>query len=63
MKLYKNVLHHNSNTLPKWFLESIGMYVSLLNKCAIVWSIILQDEKTYQRQYKIISHPLGISIN
>jgi uncharacterized peroxidase-related enzyme len=33
MKLYKNVLHHSSNTLPKWFLETIGVYVSLLNKC------------------------------
>lgn len=33
MKLYKNVLHHNSNTLPKWFLETIGVYVSLLNNC------------------------------
>ncbi|MEO5947281.1 MAG: peroxidase-related enzyme [Chitinophagaceae bacterium] len=33
MKLYKNVLHHSSNTLPKWFLETTGIYVSLLNKC------------------------------
>lgn len=33
MKLYKNVLHHNNNSLPKWFLETIGVYVSLLNKC------------------------------
>lgn len=33
MKLYKNVLHHSSNTLPKWFLETIGVYVSILNKC------------------------------
>ncbi len=33
MNLYKNVLHHSSNTLPKWFLETIGVYVSLLNKC------------------------------
>jgi len=33
MQLYKNVLHHSSNTLPKWFLETIGVYVSLLNKC------------------------------
>lgn len=33
MKLYKNVLHHSSNTLPKWFLETIGVYVSLLNNC------------------------------
>lgn len=34
MQLYKNVLHHSNNTLPKWFLETIGVYVSLLNKCA-----------------------------
>jgi uncharacterized peroxidase-related enzyme len=33
MKLYKNVLHHSDNTLPKWFLETVGVYVSLLNKC------------------------------
>ncbi|HMB90705.1 MAG TPA: peroxidase-related enzyme [Rhodothermales bacterium] len=34
MALYKNVLHHSSNTLPKWLLETIGVYVSLLNKCS-----------------------------
>lgn len=33
MTLYKNVLHHNDNTFPKWLLESIGTYVSLLNQC------------------------------
>ena len=33
MALYKNVLHHNANTLPKWFLEAVGLYVSLLNAC------------------------------
>ena len=33
MALYKNVLHHSGNTLPKWLLESIGVYVSLLNGC------------------------------
>ena len=33
MQLYKNVLHHTSNELPKWYLETIGVYVSLLNKC------------------------------
>ena len=33
MSLYKNVLHNSSNTLPKWYLESIGVYVSYLNKC------------------------------
>ncbi len=34
MVLYKNVLHHTSNTLPKWLLETVGVYVSLLNSCA-----------------------------
>ena len=33
MALYKNVLHHSGNSLPKWFLETLGTYVSKLNKC------------------------------
>jgi uncharacterized peroxidase-related enzyme len=33
MALYKHVLHHASNTTPKWFLEAIGVWVSLLNGC------------------------------
>ena len=33
MYLYKNVLHNSGNTLPKWFLEAIGVYVSILNHC------------------------------
>lgn len=33
MSLYKNVLHHHNNTLPKWYLESIGTFVSFLNVC------------------------------
>ncbi len=33
MAIYKNVLHHTSNTLPKWFLEMIGVWVSALNEC------------------------------
>ncbi|SEC91833.1 uncharacterized peroxidase-related enzyme [Tenacibaculum sp. MAR_2009_124] len=33
MALYKNVLHNSNNTLPKWYLETIGVYVSMLNKC------------------------------
>ncbi len=33
MVLYKNVLHHTSNSLPKWLLETVGVYVSLLNNC------------------------------
>ena len=34
MTLYKSVLHHSANSLPKWLLETIGTYVSLLNDCA-----------------------------
>ena len=34
MTLYKYVLHHPRNTLPKWYLEAIGVYVSHLNRCA-----------------------------
>jgi len=34
MALYKNVLHHSGNRLPKWLSEAIGLYVSLLNGCA-----------------------------
>jgi uncharacterized peroxidase-related enzyme len=33
MALYKSVLHHSGNRLPKWFLESVGVLVSLLNGC------------------------------
>lgn len=33
MSLYKYVLHHPRNELPKWYLETIGVYVSLLNEC------------------------------
>ncbi len=33
MALYKSVLHHSRNTLPHWFLEVVGIYVSHLNRC------------------------------
>ncbi len=33
MALYKAVLHHRGNTLPKYFLESIGVLVSGINGC------------------------------
>jgi uncharacterized peroxidase-related enzyme len=33
MSIYKNALHHQNNTLPKWLLEAIGGYVSSLNGC------------------------------
>ncbi|MEX0340020.1 MAG: carboxymuconolactone decarboxylase family protein [Arenibacterium sp.] len=34
MAIYKNVLHHASNTIPKWFLEALGVYVSVMNGCS-----------------------------
>ena len=52
MALYKSVLHHSGNKLPKWLLETIGVYVSLLNGCTYCvahhsagLSRLLQDEK------------------
>jgi uncharacterized peroxidase-related enzyme len=33
MALYKNVLHHNANKVPKSFSETLGVFVSLLNGC------------------------------
>jgi len=34
MMLYKNVLHNSANTLPNWYLEALGVYVSFLNECS-----------------------------
>lgn len=34
MSLYKNVLHNSNNSLPKWYLETLGVLVSLLNECS-----------------------------
>ena len=33
MALYKHVIHHSSNKLKKQYLETVGVYVSLLNDC------------------------------
>ncbi|MCP5054778.1 MAG: peroxidase-related enzyme [bacterium] len=33
MAVYKYVLHHPRNTIGKWFLETIGVYTSMLNNC------------------------------
>ena len=34
MAVYKYILHHSGNTIPKWFLEAVGVWVSHLNGCA-----------------------------
>lgn len=33
MALYKSVIHNSNNTLPKWYLETLGVYVSIINHC------------------------------
>ena len=33
MHLYKNTIHNPKNSLPKWYLEAIGVFVSHLNGC------------------------------
>lgn len=33
MALYKQVLHHTANKVPKDFLEMLGVYTSALNRC------------------------------
>lgn len=33
LSLYRSVLHHSGNSLPKWFLEALGVWVSSLNGC------------------------------
>ena len=38
MKLYKSVLHDESNELPEWLQETIGSYVSHLNGCDYSWA-------------------------
>lgn len=56
MALYKNVLHNSNNTLPKWYLETIGVYVSYLNECSYcvdhhfvgLKRLLKDDEKSYQ---------------
>ena len=33
LALYKATLHHSANTLPKSFLETLGLFVSIINRC------------------------------
>ena len=33
MALYKHVLHNSGNTVAKWFLEVLGIYTSIINRC------------------------------
>ena len=56
MAIYKFVLHHRDNTIPKWFLETLGVWVSALNEChycvehhfAGLKRLLQDDEKSAQ---------------
>ena len=55
MAIYKYVLHHFNNRVPKWFLETIGVWVSLLNCCSYCVEHhfqglvrLLNDDKRFQ---------------
>lgn len=61
MALYKSVLHHSNNTFPKWYLEALGTYVSLLNECqycfdhhAVGLQRNLNDDLRFQAIYQAI---------
>ena len=62
MKLYKNVLHHKDNLIPKWFLEVLGVYVSMLNDCNYCvnhhfagFKRLLNDEEKSQKIWDALS--------
>ncbi len=61
MALYKNVLHNSNNTLPKWYLETVGVYVSNLNNCEYCVTHhfaglqrLLNDKEKSEQLYKAI---------
>ena len=60
--LYKSVLHHTGNALPVWFLECLGIYTSLANRCD--YSVahhfagltrLLADEQKAKRIYEALA--------
>lgn len=67
MALYKNVLHNSNNTLPKWYLEALGVFVSHLNKCDYCFDhhyegfrkLISDDSKAEKFRNAVISNKIG----
>ncbi|MEQ8424474.1 MAG: peroxidase-related enzyme [Cyclobacteriaceae bacterium] len=70
MGLYKNVLHNSSNKLPKWYLETLGVFVSYLNKCSYcvdhhfegLKRLLNDDEKSKEIMVNIKSDSLEKSL-
>ncbi|CAL2086957.1 peroxidase-related enzyme [Tenacibaculum sp. 190524A02b] len=71
MALYKNVLHNSNNTLPKWYLESLGVYVSMLNACEYcvehhfsgLRKLLKDDEKANQIRKGLEKDDLNLALN
>ncbi|MBL4755156.1 MAG: peroxidase-related enzyme [Flavobacteriales bacterium] len=69
MALYKNVLHNSANTLPKWYLETLGIYVSFLNACSYCVTHHLagmkrelgDDQRAHQIHQSILNDNLSTS--
>jgi uncharacterized peroxidase-related enzyme len=54
--LYKAALHDEAHCLPEWFLELVGVYTSILNRCTYAvthhqanMAFLLNDEKRTDR--------------
>jgi len=69
MGLYKAVLHHSGNTLPKWYLETLGVFVSRLNQCdycvdhhSAGLKRLLKDDAKYNAIRSAIDHNETISV-
>ena len=66
MAIYKYVLHHRDNTIDKWFLETLGVWVSTLNKCEYcaehhftgLKRLLNDDEKATQIRFAIDSNKI-----
>ena len=69
MAIYKYVLHHRDNTIDKWFLETLGVWVSTLNKCeyciehhfAGLKRLLNDDEKATQRRSAIDTNKIEVA--
>jgi len=71
MAIYKNVLHNSNNTLPKWYLESLGVYVSMLNSCEYcvehhfsgLRKLLKDDEKANKIRKSLEKNDLKLALN
>ncbi len=59
MQLYKSVLHHSANKIPRWYLETIGIFVSIQNGCnyciehhAEGLKDLIDDESTFNQLFE-----------